>query len=155
MDEGLACIGHQSVASLAAADTREKVEDLVKSALPDAAQAKVSNATGQLHAFRNRIAEGDLVALPLKSAPKIAFGRVTGPYRYREDLGEARHTRPVEWIATGIPRNRLRQDLLYSLGAFMTVCQIQRNDAEARVLAVLKGMPDPGLTVTTEIDEPP
>ena len=35
-----------------------------------------------------------------------------------------------------IPRTVFPQDLLYSFGAFMTICRIQRNDAEARVKAM-------------------
>ena len=48
-----------------------------------------------------------------------------------------RHQRSVEWISDGIPRDVIDQDLLYSLGAFLTVCQISRNDAERRIKALL------------------
>jgi restriction system protein len=43
-----------------------------------------------------------------------------------------------------VPRDVFRQDLLYSFGAFMTVCEISRNDALPRVEAVLKTGRDPG-----------
>jgi restriction system protein len=59
-------------------------------------------------------------------------------------LGERRHTRRVKWVRPDVPRDEFHQDLLYSLGAFMTVCQITRNDAEARVAAILEGKQDPG-----------
>ena len=83
--------------------------------------------------------------LPFKSRPQIAIGRVSGSYEYRTDLGDAHHTRRVEWLRTDIPRTSFGQDLLYSLGAFMTVCQIQRNNAEERVHAILEGKTDPGV----------
>ena len=74
----------------------------------------------------------------------IAIGKVTGPYEYKLDNPEgARHTRSVEWIRTDIPRSALDQDLLYSIGAFMTVCQIQRNKAEERIRALVEGKPVP------------
>ena len=38
----------------------------------------------------------------------------------------------------------IQQDLLYSLGAFLTVCRIRRNEAERRLAAVLAGQRDPG-----------
>jgi restriction system protein len=52
------------------------------------------------------------------------------------------HTRPVEFLATDIPRSRFSQDLLYTFGAFMTFCRATRNDAERRVRAVLAGHSD-------------
>jgi restriction system protein len=90
--------------------------------------------------------EGDIVALPLKTVSgTIALGRVTGPYSFHEIDGVMRHTRPVDWIRPDAPRSAFQQDLLYSLGAFMTVCRIKRNDAETRIGAILRGDPDPGL----------
>ncbi|MGD9676010.1 MAG: restriction endonuclease, partial [Candidatus Bipolaricaulia bacterium] len=52
-----------------------------------------------------------------------------------------------------VPRSAFGQDLLYSFGAFMTVCQISRNDAEARVAAVLAGRPDPGVVGEGQTDD--
>ena len=46
------------------------------------------------------------------------------------------HHREVHWLETDIPRTNFDQDVLNSLGAFTTVCQIQRHDAEARVRAM-------------------
>lgn len=43
------------------------------------------------------------------------------------------HYRDVEWFATDIPRSNFDQDLLYSFGAFMTICRISRNDADKRI----------------------
>lgn len=66
----------------------------------------------------------------------IAIGKVTGSYQYRSDIAEGGlHTRPVKWLKE-VPRSAFDQDLLYSFGAFMTVCRIQRGQAEERVRAV-------------------
>jgi len=83
---------------------------------------------------------------------------VEGPYQYQRDLpGGPAHTRPVSWIRTDIPRSAFDQDLLHSLGAFMTVCQIQRNNAEARIQALLRGKrpptPDPAEEAVTDIEQ--
>jgi len=43
------------------------------------------------------------------------------------------HWRSINWFSGLIPLTVFPQDLLYSFGAFMTICRIQRNDAEARV----------------------
>lgn len=53
-------------------------------------------------------------------------------------------TRPVQWLATDFSRDVFRQDLLFSFGAIMTVCEIRRNNALARVEAVLASGSDPG-----------
>lgn len=41
-----------------------------------------------------------------------------------------------------MPRTSLNQNLLYFLGAFMTVCGIQRNDAETRIPAAVQSYLD-------------
>ena len=47
-----------------------------------------------------------------------------------------RHNYQVNWFATDIPRTNFDQDILYSFGAFLTICQITRNDAEKRIHAM-------------------
>jgi restriction system protein len=42
----------------------------------------------------------------------------------------------VKWVGEAIPRDRFGQDLLYSFGAFMTICRIRRNNAEVRLAAM-------------------
>lgn len=136
----VAIIGFQDVPDLMGAQTREAVKAEVDVGYPDDSEKARINYAGQLWAFVSRIQVGDLVVLPLKRQAAIAIGEVTGPYQYRRDLGPGpRHTRPVKWLRTDIPRSSVDQDLLYSLGAFMTVCQIQRNNAEERFKAILKG----------------
>lgn len=133
-----------SVSDLSKATSREAVLKLLRSERPDANENQLLNWARQLFALAHRIQRGDLVAMPLRSSPQIAIGRVLGPYQYRMDLGDVHHTVPVEWLRENVPRTDFKQDLLYSLGAFMTVCQIQRNNAEARVSEILKGNKDPG-----------
>jgi len=40
----------------------------------------------------------------------------------------------MDWLANPVPRTHFSQDLLYSFGAFMTICRITRNNAEERIL---------------------
>jgi restriction system protein len=42
----------------------------------------------------------------------------------------------VKWLGEAIPRAHFGQDLLYSFGAFLTICRIQRNNAEPRLVAM-------------------
>lgn len=84
--------------------------------------------------------QGDWVAVPRKTKAAIAFGEVTGPYKYDPRAEQPyRHSRTVKWLNTDVPRTALDQDLLYSLGAFMTVCEIKRNDAEKRIRSMAQG----------------
>jgi len=52
--------------------------------------------------------------------------------------------RCVEWLQTDLPRDSVKQDLLYSLGASQTVCEISRNDAARRFEALALNGRDPG-----------
>jgi len=132
-------------ADLGDVGTREEVRAILKEVYPSASQAKLSNHTGQIFAFLQRMQPGDWIAVPSKHKPAIHVGEITGTYEFcgTEDL-EFRHSRRVKWIETDVPRSNFGQDLLYSLGAIMTICQVQKNDAEARVRAMpANGWRDP------------
>ncbi|OYV05967.1 MAG: restriction endonuclease [Verrucomicrobiales bacterium VVV1] len=101
---------------------------------PDAKKGKVQNNARQGFQFSQKMQPGDWVALPSKFNPTIHFGKITGPYQFDAKAEDRfQHSRSVEWFAQDIPRDRFDQDILYSLGAFLTVCRIQRNNAEERV----------------------
>jgi restriction system protein len=98
------------------------------------------NWEAQLWAFAKRIQPGDIIALPRKRSSTIAFGHVTGPYRYVADAPTGtNHQIPVEWITTDLQRTRIDKDLLHSFGSAMTVFQVRRNNAEQRIRQLLLG----------------
>lgn len=145
LDQGLAVIGWDALPDLSDLQTRESLMEVLQAAYPDDSHKRLLNWQAQLWAFLKSISPGDLVALPLKGSPAVAIGRVTGDYTYRMDLpSDARHTRPVEWLTKDLPRTAISQDLLYSLGAFLTVCEIKRHDAVKRLAALAKDGRDPG-----------
>ena len=150
LENSLAIIGFEKVPSLEGARDYDAVANLVKDGLPGRKPRALGNFAGQLWSFALAMQEGDIVVLPRKLTGQIAIGRVTGPYRYDQVNKVFRHTRPVEWLRPDVPRATFEQDLLYSFGAFMTVCNIYRNDAARRVAAVLEGNPDPGPSVLLE-----
>jgi restriction system protein len=146
-------ISFHEIGDLSDATDRDSIKQEIMSSMPDTQEGRLNNWAGQLHAFVNRIKQGDLVAMPLKSQPAIAFGRIVGPYEYRPDFPQsARHARPVEWEREDVPRSAFDQDILYSFGAFLTVCQIKRNNAEERVLAVLEGR-SPAVSIPSESED--
>jgi restriction system protein len=110
------------------------------------------NWATQVWSFVGRIEPHDLVVLPLKMRSAIAVGRASGDYEYRpQNPPGARHVRPVDWIRDDIPRTAFDQDLLFSLGAFLTVCQIKRNNAEERIRAVVEGKPAPAAGTPSDL----
>jgi|TARA_Y100000031_G_scaffold81883_1_gene90224 restriction system protein len=137
--------GFVEVGDLSGASGRTDVLELVKAAWPTDLDKKHINFAGQLWALRGRMEVGDLVVLPLKTTKQIAIGRVTGEYRYDSDVEtDKSHIRPVEWLRTDIPRPAVLQDLLHSMGAFMTVCRLSRNDAAWRIEQLAETGTDPG-----------
>jgi len=139
LSENVVVIGWNELGDLSTVRDKDELLERLEQVYPDAKSKTLLNWRSQIWPFFAEMKIGDLVALPLKQRPAIAFGEVTGNYQYRPDFPDgARHTRPVRWIKE-VPRSQIDQDLLYSFGAFMTVCRITRNNAEQRILAVLKG----------------
>jgi len=94
----------------------------------------ILNWVSQIWPFAHDMKMGDLVILPLKSQPAIQIGEITGDYHF-EPAGPDPyfHWRPVKWIAEAVPRANFGKDLLFTFGAFMTICRVQRNNAEQRI----------------------
>lgn len=103
----------------------------------DAKPKKLHNWASQIWPFAHSIARGDLVVLPLKAQRAIQIGEITGDYVFApKGPSPFYHWRSVKWVGEAIPRSNFGQDLLNSFGAFMTICRIQRNNAEARIAAM-------------------
>jgi restriction system protein len=144
LEQGIATMGWEGLGDLSQAATREAVERQHAQDFPGISRASLGNWTGQTWAFRGRMAEGDLVVMPLKTRSAVAIGQVAGPYQYRPDGPEdAKHTRPVRWLRTDLPRNAFDQDLLYSMGGQLAIYQISRNQAEERIRAAVEGKAPP------------
>jgi len=147
LDNNLTVIGWDRMPDLAPIQTKEELRKLCQSIYSDEGPRTIGKWVGELWAFKSRMKKDDLVVLPLTTSSAIAIGRVAGDYKYRKDHPDgAHHTRPVKWIRADIPRTAFEQDLLYSFGAACAVCQIQRNNAEMRINAVLEGKSAPALT---------
>jgi len=142
LEKGLAIIGWLEMPDVSGVKSFEEMKQKHFETYTEMSPKAAINNAAQLWAFTKRIQKNDLVVLPLKTRSLIAIGKVVGDYQY----SNGRHVRKVKWIKEDIPRNAFGQDILYSFGAFMTVCRIQRNDAEERVTAVLAGKPDPHMT---------
>ena len=139
ISQNIVGIGWGNLGDISKLNSREEIQALYAKTNSEESIKSQQNQIAQVFAFRCRIQTGDLVALPLKNSASIAFGKIKGDYKFVSDAhGFVKHQRSVEWIKE-IPRSAMDQDLLFSFGAFLTVFQVKRNDAEIRVQALLSG----------------
>lgn len=146
LDNALTPGGFGEVPDLSGCTSLQDVREVVTQVFPENKPQANGNFAAQLWALRGRMAVNDFVVLPLKTTSQLAIGEITGSYEYRADEPDPdrRHVRPVRWIRTDIPRTAVKQDLLYSLGAFSTYCQVERNEAALRIAAIAETAVDPG-----------
>lgn len=141
LEESVLSIGFGISHDISHLKDREALVEEMARIFPEDKANRHRNFAAQINQFVNVAEVGDLVVTPFKTNSTIAIGLITGPYKAGPN-GEVQRT--VEWLKTDLPRDTFRQDLLYSFGAFMTVCEISRNNALDRVKAVLATGKDPG-----------
>lgn len=155
LDHGVIGGGWEEIPDLSNVASKDELAVICEQAEPGWSAKTRSNYVGQLWSLRERMEQGELVALPLKTSGTVAIGRVNGPYKYREDLGsDFKHARGVEWLETSVERDAFDQDLLYSFGAFLTIGRVQRENAEQRILkAIGASSKDSGIETGSAEDE--
>ena len=118
---------------------RGQLRNLLEKFYSDAPKGRIRNHVSQIWAFSQSIKVGDWIILPSKQKPAIHIAEVKGNYTYNPE-GEDPffHYRNIKWIAQDVPRTNFDQDLLYSFGASMAICQVRRNKAEDRVRDMAK-----------------
>ncbi|KPF81416.1 restriction endonuclease [Novosphingobium sp. AAP93] len=141
---GKAMIDFNEVGDLSQFADRAAILGHLDEVLPARSANTLKNFAAQLNQFAHVIEVGDLMVLPRKLTSGVAIGEVTGPYQY-DPNSPTYHTRAVKWLNEAIPREAFKQDLRFSFGAFMTVCEIKRNNAVERVKTVLATGSDPGI----------
>ncbi len=145
LTRGLAGGGFQEFDDLTALNTREQVAAMAQLAFPNDHPMRVAIFAGQMWALRGRIKPGDIVVLPLKSTKRIALGFCTGGYRYlSEEEPTRRHAIEVAWQRTDLPRVALKDDLLNTINGAMTIFEAAKNNAEARLRALMATGSDAG-----------
>ncbi|SOY41320.1 restriction endonuclease [Cupriavidus taiwanensis] len=132
---------------------RSELSAVMTQLYPDTKPKAILNWVSQVWPFAHDMKLGDLVVLPLKSQPVIYIGEITGDYQAApEGPNPFFHWRTVKWIGEGVPRTHFGKDLLFSFGAFLTICRIQRNNAEQRIAAMrANGWKAETLTATTKV----
>ena len=116
---------------------RPELVDAMTERYAEAKVKTITNWASQIWPFAHDMKIGDLIVMPLKTQRAIQIGEISGDYHF-EPAGPSpfSHWRSVKWIGEAIPRANFGKDLLNSFGAFMTICRVQRNNAEARIEAM-------------------
>jgi len=136
LQHSVVTISRDEFSDLSRIKTKDELKELYFHVNPIVKKMKAVHEIGQIWRFLREIQKDDLVALPLKTQSSIAIGKVQGDYEYKELTANIKHIRQVKWLKI-IPRSEFDQDILFSLGASMTVCQISKNDAENRIKKLL------------------
>ena len=137
--------GWDEMPDLTGVDDREELRAIVAEHR-GGSKNRVANATGQLWTMVKRIQKGDFIALPIRATSQVAFGQVSGGYKYlaNEPDPTRRHVVQVNWLKTDVPKSLIKQDLLYQLGSALTVFEVGNNDAAYRLEQIMQGKADPG-----------
>ncbi len=145
LENGYTGIDFREIDDLGSAGDLQEMKSLVAAQMPGEKPGAVVTYAAQLNAFANKMAVGDIVVLPMTKDGLLAIGTVTGDYQRLSEPDGLRHVRTVTWDRPDVSRTSVSQDLLYSLGAFSTVCEVKRNDAAYRLGRLLAGAEtDPG-----------
>jgi restriction system protein len=116
-------------------------------------KGQLISSSAQVWSFAKSIKKDDWIVLPSKKKAAIHFAKVISDYKYDITAEDPFfHYRDVEWFVTDIPRTNFSQDILYSLGAFRTICQIKRNNAELRIRQMAKNKWQPEKIPISEIE---
>ena len=151
LDNNLVVIGWDELDDLSTAVTRDQVREMLLGT-GYTEGGKLANHTGQIFRFAHEISVDDLVVLPAKRTRTLAIGRCSGGYKFRTGNPEGcRHVRPVDWLRTEQPRSSLGQDLLHALGGLLTVYEVKRNNAVARLAEFSRTGRDPEFRRSGEV----
>ncbi|MCP9915277.1 restriction endonuclease [Cyanobium sp. ATX 6F1] len=138
LDEGRVYLAWDALnVDLAALADRQALIHAMEQRYQEEKAKALINWSAQVWAFGRDMAQGDWVVMPSKLQSGLYFGEITSGYHFEQGGPDPYfHWRSVNWFSGLIPRSAFPQDILYSFGAFLTICRIQRNDAEARVRAM-------------------
>lgn len=138
LDEGRIYVAWDGLdVNLAALGNRQELIQVLEERFPDEKPKALINWSSQVWSFGHEMSPGDWVVMPSKLQRGIYFGEIKSGYQFEPDGPDPYfHWRSLDWFSGLIPRSAFPQDLLYSFGAFLTICRVKRNEAEARVRAM-------------------
>ena len=92
---------------------------------PTQPSSKLSSWSDQIWQFAHDIQQKDWIVLPSKLSPVIHVGEITGGYNYEKNGSDPYyHSREIKWIEKDIPRGYFPTEILYQLGGFKDVFNV-------------------------------
>lgn len=141
LQDGQLATGWELSRELEACASKDDILAYLEPHYPSQKQGTLQNWAVQLNQLKHQVKLGDLVVVPLKTTKDIAIGKVTSDFF----MVDGKHPgRTVTWLVTDLPRQAVKQDLLFSLGASQTVCRVSRNNAADRFAELARSRRDPG-----------
>lgn len=131
VEHGFVSVGWDDLGDLTHLEpNRDAFKAMLREARPDMKEGAIPVAAGVLYRFVHEMKPGDLVLYPYKPDSTLAFGRITGDYRWDAGSERHRHRRDVEWLDSGVPRQKFSQAALYEIGSAVTLFTVKRHAAE-------------------------
>ena len=104
-------------------DLRTKLDDIY----PSQASMKLSSWSDQIWSFVHELQIKDWIVVPSKLSPVLHVGEITGDYSYEKNEDDPYfHSKKIRWIEKDIPRGHFPTDVLYNLGGFKDVFNIDQ-----------------------------
>lgn len=140
LEEGrIYCTWNDLAVPLTQFSTKQDVQHYFTDSDPDMKVKTAMNWASQVWPFAHEMKVGEIVVLPSKIKPVVHFGKIAGDYQYFPDSDNPYyHARKVDWFACDVPRANFDQDILYSFGAFMTICRIKQEERVKNVVNAFK-----------------
>jgi restriction system protein len=132
VDDSVLAIGWVDAGDLSSVpNDREAFKNYLRPLYPDKSDAQLANTAGQLLRFRHVMQPGELVVYPQKNDHTINIGKIASGYAYEPHVWERYpHRRKVDWVETGLARDRFSQGCLYELGAALSVFTVKTHRDE-------------------------
>lgn len=145
LDNDVVVSGWSEIGDLSDTKDRNEFREIIENLNRDMSTRAIASHTGQLLRFVREIKDGDLIIMPRKTTKAFALGRCMGEYEYKpEKSRKAPHIRHVKWIRTEVPRSSVEEKLRNSLDSAMTVFEVKRDNAPARLETLANTGKDPG-----------
>lgn len=114
------------------ADLRTKLDDIY----PSQASMKLSSWSDQIWSFVHELQIKDWIVVPSKLSPVLHVGEITGDYSYKKNEDDPYfHSKEIKWIEKDIPRGHFPTDVLYNLGGFKDVFNIDQIEQVFQTMA--------------------
>ncbi|MEE2764904.1 MAG: restriction endonuclease [Candidatus Neomarinimicrobiota bacterium] len=94
---------------------------------PNQASMKLTSWSDQIWSFVHEIQEKDWIVIPSKLSPVLHVGKVTGAYVFDKNGDDPYfHSKEIQWTEMDIPRGHFPQDVLYNLGGFKDIFNVDQ-----------------------------